>query len=86
MENIPASANNTTSAPTSKKNTPTPPVRLKKSTPPIDDDKSTSNNISTETAIQLRDSDGSPRNLLGLLETGTIGKVGVFIKHSAHDN
>eukprot|EP00957_Ditylum_brightwellii_P127915 9754945-Ditylum_brightwellii.AAC.1 len=38
------------------------------------------NNLSTETIIEMKTETGTAKNVLGLLDTGALGKVGAFVK------
>eukprot|EP00957_Ditylum_brightwellii_P104889 7994209-Ditylum_brightwellii.AAC.1 len=47
---------------------------------PTKPDDDVASNFSTKTIIQLTKENGQSKNILGLLDTSAIGKVGAFIK------
>eukprot|EP00957_Ditylum_brightwellii_P024692 1865667-Ditylum_brightwellii.AAC.1 len=49
----------------------------------VADDSTVADNLSTETIIEMTTTDGGKKNILGLRDTGAIGKIGAFIKRDA---
>eukprot|EP00957_Ditylum_brightwellii_P171634 13067263-Ditylum_brightwellii.AAC.1 len=58
--------------------------KLRSTTKSIVANESTvADNLSTETIIEMTTTDGGKKNILGLLDTGAISKIGAFIKRDA---
>eukprot|EP00957_Ditylum_brightwellii_P006672 506863-Ditylum_brightwellii.AAC.1 len=59
-------------------------LKVQSTTAPIVTNETTeADNLSTKTIIEMTTTDGSKKNILGLLDTGAIGKIGAFIKRDA---
>eukprot|EP00957_Ditylum_brightwellii_P028302 2137901-Ditylum_brightwellii.AAC.1 len=75
IDNIPSNIPFKSNSSNTKIQSTTMPIVLKENTD--------ADNLSTKTIIEMTTSDGSKKNILGLLDTGAIGKIGAFIKRNA---